>query len=103
MIFTTLHHRLMRHFETKRNGSKIWYPSNVYPTARIGKNVSVGRYSEIGHRVWIGDNVRVGAMCFIPEGVTIQEDAWIGPRCTFTNDKFPPSPRKMWKETVVER
>jgi UDP-2-acetamido-3-amino-2,3-dideoxy-glucuronate N-acetyltransferase len=42
-------------------------------------------------------------MCFIPEGVTIKDNAWIGPRCTFTNDKFPPSPRERWQETVVEQ
>jgi len=41
-------------------------------------------------------------MCFIPEGVTIEKNAWIGPRCTFTNDRYPPSPREKWQTTLVE-
>lgn len=86
-----------------RQDAVVWQPSNVYPTARIGKNVSIGTFCEIGHEVWIGDNVRIGAMCFIPEMVTIEDDAWIGPRVTFTNDMFPPSGREHWQHTTVKR
>lgn len=68
----------------------------------MGKHVSIGRFSEIGNRVEIGDHVRIGAMCFIPEGVTIERHAWIGPRCTFTNDRYPPSPKERWQRTIVE-
>ena len=82
--------------------NKIWQPSNVYPTAIIGKNVNIGAFCEIGEGVVIGKNVRIGAMCFIPEGVVIEDDAWIGPRATFTNDRFPPSSRETWKPVLVE-
>jgi len=75
----------------------------VYPTAKIGRNVSIGAFTEIGPNVKIGDGVRIGAMCFIPEGVTIEEGAWIGPRCTFTNDRYPPSDRSEWQKTYVKR
>jgi len=49
----------------------------------------------------IGNRVRIGAMTFIPEGVTIEDDAWIGPRCTFTNDKYPPSGKENWQKTLI--
>jgi acetyltransferase-like isoleucine patch superfamily enzyme len=89
--------------EWVRNGVKVWQPSNIYPTAKLGVDVSIGAYTEIGNSVEIGDQVRIGAMCFIPEGVTIEDKAWIGPRCTFTNDRFPPSVRENWEHTVVKR
>ncbi len=81
----------------------IWQPSNVYGSAIIGDDVSIGTFTEVGNNVVIGARVRIGAMCFIPEGVTIEDDAWIGPRCTFTNDRFPPSDKSAWEKTLVKR
>lgn len=83
--------------------SKAWQPCNVYPTAKIGDGVNIGAFSEIGDNVVIGNRVRVGAMCFLPEGVTLEDDAWVGPRVTFTNDLYPPSGKENWKFTVVKR
>ena len=82
-------------------GIKIYPLCNIYHTASFGLTCQVGMYSEIGNNVWIGDRVKIGAMCFIPEGVEIRDDAWIGPRCTFTNDRFPPSPKEKWEKTVI--
>lgn len=86
----------------KKRGVRVWEPSKVSFDARIGEGVQVGSFTEIGPCT-IGDRVRIGAFCFIPDGVTIGDDAWIGPRCTFTNDRFPPSPRESWQKTVIER
>jgi acetyltransferase-like isoleucine patch superfamily enzyme len=58
-------------------------------------------FSEIGHEVSIGDRTRVGAQCFIPEGVIIGADVFIGPKVCFTNDKHPPSGKECWGYTVV--
>jgi len=85
------------------SNSKAWEPFKVYASAKIGDNVNIGNFSEIGENVVIGDNVRIGAMCFIPEGVTIEEGAWVGPRVTFSNDMFPPSGRDQWKKTLVKK
>lgn len=86
-----------------KNNVKVWEPANVYPSAKIGRDVSIGMFSEVGPNVIIGDGVRVGAMCFIPEGIEIEESAWIGPRCTFTNDRYPPSPKSAWQKTLIQK
>jgi len=45
--------------------------------------------------VYIEGGVKIGARCiikpfaFICEGVTIEDDVFIGPHVTFTNDKYP--------------
>ena len=86
----------------KNETSRIWRPCNIYPTANIGKDVNIGMFSEIGEHVTIGDRARIGAGSFIPEGVTIEEDAWIGPHVIFANDKFPLSPKEAWLPTLVK-
>lgn len=82
---------------------QVWQPTKVYSTAKIGKDVNIGTFCEIGNNVVIGDRVRIGAMTFIPEGVVIEDDAWIGPRVTFSNDTYPPSGRDQWKTTVIKK
>lgn len=83
--------------------SRAYQPCNIYKTARIGKKVNIGAFSEIGDGVVIGDRVRIGAMAFIPARVVIEQDAWIGPRATFTNDMYPPSGEANWQTTTVKR
>jgi UDP-2-acetamido-3-amino-2,3-dideoxy-glucuronate N-acetyltransferase len=95
----------MRNFNDERwlkQGVTVWEPSKVHSDAKIGEGVQIAAFCEIGPAL-IGDRVRIGAFCFIPEGVTIGDEAWIGPRCTFTNDRFPPSPRAKWQETIIEQ
>lgn len=82
---------------------RAWGISNIYPSATIGYEVNIGAFCEIGANVKIGDGVRIGAMSFIPEGVTIEDGAWIGPRATFTNDKYPPSGRDAWQKTLIKK
>ncbi len=90
-------------YQRKESTYKAWGVCNIYESARIGDNVNIGTFTEIGNNVTIGNNVRIGAMCYIPEGVTIEEDVFIGPRVTFTNDKYPPSHKENWLPTVVKK
>jgi acetyltransferase-like isoleucine patch superfamily enzyme len=82
--------------------SMIWEPCNIYKTAILGNNCSVGMFSEIGHNVVVGENTRIGMGVFIPEGVTIGKNCFIGPKTCFSNDMYPPSPRNEWQKTVVK-
>jgi UDP-2-acetamido-3-amino-2,3-dideoxy-glucuronate N-acetyltransferase len=83
--------------------TKIWHPelSNLL-------NCVIGERTTIHSHVWIGDNVVIGDDCwvqafsFIPDGVTIGNHVFIGPRVTFSNDKYPPAKRQDWLETIVE-
>jgi len=86
-------------------GTKIWHPDlvNIYGCS-IGKNCSIGAFVEIGSQVIIGDGCRIQTFCFIPEGVIIDNNVFVGPRVMFLNDKHPPSHGK-WrssKKTIVE-
>jgi acetyltransferase-like isoleucine patch superfamily enzyme len=54
----------------------------------------------IGSSVTIGDDVKIQAFAFIPNGVTIGNNVFVGPHVCFTNDKNPP--HNDFQETVVE-
>ena len=69
-------------------GTKIWHCVNIYG-CKIGMNCIIGSFVEIGKDVKIGDNCKIEAFSYLPTGVTIEDDVFIGPRVTFTNDKYP--------------
>lgn len=82
----------------------IYHPelSNIHDDTSIGENCTVHSHVWIGQGVVIGEHTKVQAFAFIPTGVSIGQRCFIGPRVTFTNDKYPPSGGKGWSETVVE-
>lgn len=88
--------------DTKRIGkeTKLWHEhlSNI-GLCTIGDNCTIHSHVWIGDRVSIGNNCKVQAFCFIPTGVRIGNNVFLGPRVTFTNDKYPPSGE--WSVTIV--
>jgi acetyltransferase-like isoleucine patch superfamily enzyme len=55
----------------------------------IGDNAKLGTFVEIQKNVRIGKNVKVSSHTFICEGVTIEDDVFIGHNVSFINDKYP--------------
>lgn len=86
-------------------GTKIWksHLSNIHHDVDIGQDCVIHSHVWIGEGVKIGDRVKIQAFSFIPTGVTIEDNVFIGPRVTFTNDKYPPSHGKSWLPTTVRR
>jgi UDP-2-acetamido-3-amino-2,3-dideoxy-glucuronate N-acetyltransferase len=68
----------------------IYHPDlvNLYG-CEIGDGSKIGAFVEIRKQVKVGRNVKIQALAFIPEGVTIEDGAFIGPHVCFTNDKYP--------------
>jgi len=59
----------------------------------IGDDVSIGTLTCVEHHVTIGDRVRIHSQAFVPEYTVLEDDAWIGPKVTFTNARYPRSKR----------
>lgn len=84
----------------------IWHPelSNIQiPLSSIDESCTIHSHVWIGKNVKIGLRVRIEAHSFLPEGITIEDDCFIGPHVVFTNDKYPPGPKEGWLLTVVKR
>lgn len=67
----------------------------------IGDNTKIHSHVWIGNGVKIGKNCLIQAFSFIPEGVTIEDNVFIGPHVCFTNDKNPPSAD--WASIIVKK
>ncbi len=61
---------------------------NLYGCS-IGDNSRVGTFVEIQKNASIGRNVKVSSHTFICEGVTIEDDVFVGHNVSFINDKYP--------------
>jgi acetyltransferase-like isoleucine patch superfamily enzyme len=57
----------------------------------IGDNSKIGTFVEIQKNATVGVNVKVSSHSFICEGVTIEDDVFIGHNVSFINDKYPRS------------
>jgi len=55
----------------------------------IGDHSRIGTFVEIQKNAVIGKNVKVSSHTFICEGVTIEDDCFIGHNVSFINDKYP--------------
>ncbi|HLU66630.1 MAG TPA: acyltransferase [Kofleriaceae bacterium] len=65
-------------------GTKIWHFTHVSSGAVIGAGCVVGQGCYIAD-VEIGDRVRIQNNVSVYRGVTIEEGAFLGPSCVFTN------------------
>jgi acetyltransferase-like isoleucine patch superfamily enzyme len=67
---------------------KIYDFVNLYG-CRIGDNTKIGTFVEIQKGAKIGKNCKISSHTFICEGVTIQDEVFVGHNVTFINDAFP--------------
>jgi acetyltransferase-like isoleucine patch superfamily enzyme len=69
---------------------KIFEFVNLYG-CEIGDNSKIGAFVEIQKGVTVGKNVKVSTHTFICEGVSIEDDVFVGHNVSFINDKYPRS------------
>ncbi len=69
---------------------KIFAFVNLYG-CEIGDGSKIGTFVEIQKNAKIGKNVKVSSHTFICEGVTIEDDVFVGHNVSFINDKYPRS------------
>ena len=61
---------------------------NLYGCA-IGDNTKIGPFVEIQKNARVGRNCKIQSHTFICEGVTIEDDVFVGHNVTFINDRYP--------------
>ena len=67
---------------------KIFAFTNLYG-CEIGDDVKIGTFVEVQKGARIGNRCKISSHSFICEGVTIQDEVFIGHNVTFINDRFP--------------
>jgi len=72
---------------------RIYDFTNLYG-CEIGDDVKIGTFVEIQKGSKIGSRCKISSHTFICEGVTLEDEVFIGHNVTFTNDRFPRSTAK---------
>jgi acetyltransferase-like isoleucine patch superfamily enzyme len=115
MAGTRFHPAALVESDAIGDGTRIWAFAHVMPGARVGSNCNLGDHVFVESGVSIGDNATIKNNVCLWAGVTLEDDVFVGPNVTFTNDRFPRSPRMaqargryvhvdQWlRATVVER
>ena len=72
------------------NQVKIFHPTlvNIYGCT-IGDDTKIGTFVEIQKNAMIGRRCKISSHTFICEGVTIEDEVFIGHGVMFTNDLYP--------------
>ena len=69
-------------------GVKIYDFVNLYG-CQIGDQTKIGTFVEIQKGTNIGRNCKISSHTFICEGVTIEDNVFVGHNVTFINDRYP--------------
>lgn len=67
---------------------RIFGFTNLYG-CEIGDDVTIGTFVEIQKGVKVGNRCKISSHTFICEGVTLEEEVFIGHNVTFINDLYP--------------
>ena len=73
------------------SGTKIWQFTVVLAGAIIGCNCNICAQCFVENDVVIGDNVTIKNSVQLWDGLRVEDNVFIGPNVTFTNDNFPRS------------
>ena len=61
---------------------------NLYG-CRIGDNTKIGAFVEIQKNACVGNNCKISSHTFICEGVTVEDNVFVGHGVVFINDPYP--------------
>ena len=67
---------------------KIFGFANLYG-CEIGDEVKIGAFVEIQKGVKVGNRCKISSHSFLCEGVTLEDEVFIGHNVTFINDQYP--------------
>lgn len=75
------------------SGTRIWAFAHVLKGARIGADCNICDGVFIEHGAVVGDRVTIKCGVQVWNGVELEDDVFVGPNATFTNDPYPRSRR----------
>ncbi len=82
-------------------GTRIWAFAHVLPGATIGADCNICDHVFIENNVIIGDRVTIKSGVQLWDGARIEDDVFIGPNASFTNDLMPRSKEHLAEHPVT--
>lgn len=86
-------------------GTRVWAFAHVTAGCEMGSDCNICDHTFIEKGVRLGDRVTVKCGVYLWQGVTCEDDVFIGPNATFTNDLYPRSKQYLASPipTVIRR
>src|SRR5690348_10354276 len=81
--------------------TKVWAFCNILEDAKIGENCNICDHVFVENDVVVGDNVTVKCGVQLWDGIRLEDNVFVGPNATFTNDPFPRSKKHLSKYPVT--
>lgn len=99
------HAQALGESSTIGEGTGVWAFAHILPGAAIGRDCNICDHVFIENRVHVGDRVTVKCGVQLWDGVRVEDDVFIGPKVTFTNDPFPRSKQHLgtYPETLIRQ
>lgn len=76
-------------------GANIADTARVWHFVHVSSGATIGEETSLGQGVYVGPGVQIGARCRIQnnvsvyQGVTVEDDVFLGPSAVFTNVRYP--------------
>jgi acetyltransferase-like isoleucine patch superfamily enzyme len=86
-----IHERALVETDSVGAGTRIWAFAHVLAGAVIGADCNVCDHTFIEGDVIVGDRVTLKSGVYLWDGLRVEDDVFIGPQATFTNDARPRS------------
>lgn len=85
-------------------GTRVWQFAVVLAGARIGRDCNICAHTFVEGGAVLGDRVTVKCGVYVWDGLVIEDDVFLGPNCTFTNDRYPRSQVRVdYPQTTIGR
>lgn len=87
------------------SGSRVWQFVVILEGARIGRDCNVCAHCYVESGAVLGDRVTLKCGVHVWDGVTLEDDVFVGPNVCFTNDRHPRSGNRDFRleRTLVRR
>jgi acetyltransferase-like isoleucine patch superfamily enzyme/dTDP-4-dehydrorhamnose 3,5-epimerase-like enzyme len=73
------------------DNTRVWAFAHILPGAVIGADCNICDHTFIENEVVVGDRVTIKCGVQLWDGIILEDDVFVGPNVTFTNDHFPRS------------
>ncbi|WP_367971421.1 acyltransferase [Vibrio scophthalmi] len=85
--------------------TKVWQFSVILEGAVIGTNCNICAHTLIENDVFLGNNVTIKSGVYLWDGISIEDNVFVGPCVTFANDKYPRSKQypDVFPKTIIKK
>ncbi len=98
-----IHERALVETEAIGPRTRIWAFAHVMAGAVIGADCNICDHTYVEGDVVIGDRVTIKSGVYLWDGLRVEDDVFIGPQATFTNDHFPRSKQPFTQLSITIR